>query len=610
MNHLFIMKSVNAIVLCLPLFITLPLLSQGQNPSSALIDFDADDKGILIPRVDLTGPKDTMTVPSPDTSVLVYNKSNLPLIKPGYHYWDGTRWVRLSNSRSNGSIIIPDDYSFSTINQAIADLPAEGGTIFIRAGQYTVSNDNYVHINKSNVSLIGETGTVIKLGDEELHPVILIGTTKDVPDESENSADRIHNIEIRNLEIDGNRNQQSSEDDESFSHIKNNCIAVRCVSNLLLSNIKAHNARSGGIVMSWSSSRVNISECFLYDCFFDGLSINGCYDIMVANTMVYENDFSGVTMDAGNRDIVFTNMVIRNNDKNGIFVRWSQDLIFNGLDIYENGENGVFASHDDMNASVSEVDNLHFIGCLIRDNGTSSSHWGISWPSPNIYAGRNYVSNCVFLGNYAGSIFTAAADSLFQIGNIFPDSSSINFGGGNIATSGVHISNDGDDEGILINEDGSIDFSVNFNSNGDFDFDLGASTSKVRIRNGSSWDAILRLYNSSFPTTREGGRIEFGGYGNERTWASVVGDAVSNTFKGQLQFNTSDLVNGQSSLRLTLDEDGLDVLGGVTIGDPDTNDDGLQDSDSSTSVPTGTVRFDVSSDKLQVRTSSAWVDLH
>ncbi len=593
-----------------------------QNLPSAVVDFDANDKGILIPRVELTGPLDTMTISNPDTSLLVYNKADLSNLKPGYHYWNGTNWIRLSTSGVKGSFVIPDDYSFSAINQAIADLPAGGGTIYIRPGQYTVTNDNYIHINKSNVSLIGEAGTKIKLGNEELHPVILVGTTKASPDESEGSADRIHNVEIRNLEIDGNRTQQSSEDDENFSYIKNNCIAVRCVSNILLSNIKAHNAKSGGIVLSWSSSRVNITGCYLYDNFFDGLSINGCYDIMVANTMVYENDFSGVTMDVDNRDIVFTNMVIRNNDKNGIFARWSRNLIFNGLDIYENGENGVFASHDDLNANASEVDNLHFMGCLIRDNGTSSSHWGISLPSPSIYAGRNYVSNCVFFGNYAGSVFTGANDSLFQIGNILPDSSSINFGGGNIATNGVHISNDGDSEGILVYDDGSIDFKMqNVSSNG-YDFSLGNSNSKLSLFNGSNYTPTLRLANTSYPTNRVGGKLEFGGHGNERTWASIIGDAENTTFNGRLLFKTSPDGIAQPVSRMVIDEIGnigvgnlnpevkLDVQGGVKMGDPDTNDDGLLDSDNSTSVPAGTVRFDASADKLQVRTSTAWVNLH
>lgn len=152
--------------------------------------------------------------------------------------------------------------------------------------------------------------------------------------------------------------------------------------------------------------------------------------------------------------MVFTNMIIRDNLKNGIFTRWSHNLIFNGLDIYQNGENGVFASYDDQNPNVSEVANLHFQGCLIKDNGTTNSHWGINLPSPYTYTGRNCISNCIFLGNFAGSINAPASDSLFQVGNIIPDSSSINFSGGNIATNGIYISHDGDEEGIAINEDG------------------------------------------------------------------------------------------------------------------------------------------------------------
>lgn len=72
---------------------------------SALLDINgsalpvADQKGLLIPRVQLTATNVAAPVVAPATSLLVYNM--LPLgsapyaVTPGFYYWDGTFWRRL-----------------------------------------------------------------------------------------------------------------------------------------------------------------------------------------------------------------------------------------------------------------------------------------------------------------------------------------------------------------------------------------------------------------------------------------------------------------------------------------------------------------------------------
>jgi len=64
--------------------------------SSAILDISADNKGVLIPRVALTGTDDTMTIVSPQLSLFVYNTATTEAISPGYYYWDGNAWSRLS----------------------------------------------------------------------------------------------------------------------------------------------------------------------------------------------------------------------------------------------------------------------------------------------------------------------------------------------------------------------------------------------------------------------------------------------------------------------------------------------------------------------------------
>ncbi|GIV29652.1 MAG: hypothetical protein KatS3mg028_0718 [Bacteroidia bacterium] len=67
--------------------------------NSAGLDVNFSNKGLLIPRVGLTSSTDAATIPSPATSLLVYNTGTGGLTPAGYYYNAGTpgspNWVRL-----------------------------------------------------------------------------------------------------------------------------------------------------------------------------------------------------------------------------------------------------------------------------------------------------------------------------------------------------------------------------------------------------------------------------------------------------------------------------------------------------------------------------------
>ena len=66
--------------------------SSGSAPdASAGLDVSFSNKGLLIPRVELTPTTDVTTIASPATSLLVYNT-------PGYYYFNGSTWLRLSTN--------------------------------------------------------------------------------------------------------------------------------------------------------------------------------------------------------------------------------------------------------------------------------------------------------------------------------------------------------------------------------------------------------------------------------------------------------------------------------------------------------------------------------
>jgi hypothetical protein len=77
--------------------------TDGSAPNaSAMLDVKNPNKGLLVPRVTLTGTGDVTTIPSAATSLLVYNTTAAgtggSAVIPGYYYWNGTAWLQLATS--------------------------------------------------------------------------------------------------------------------------------------------------------------------------------------------------------------------------------------------------------------------------------------------------------------------------------------------------------------------------------------------------------------------------------------------------------------------------------------------------------------------------------
>lgn len=79
--------------------------------ASAMLDVDVSalgasaKKGVLFPRVALTSVLDITTIPSPATSLYVYNTATAGTspnnVVPGFYYWNGTKWIAMSGNGGN-----------------------------------------------------------------------------------------------------------------------------------------------------------------------------------------------------------------------------------------------------------------------------------------------------------------------------------------------------------------------------------------------------------------------------------------------------------------------------------------------------------------------------
>lgn len=118
--------------------------ADGTSPdASAMLDIKSADKGLLIPRVALTGTTSASPVVSPVASLLVYNTATAGDVTPGYYFWNGTAWVALVNTSTlqglinttgdlnvNGTLGVSGNTTLSTMTtsgQATLNKSAIGG---------------------------------------------------------------------------------------------------------------------------------------------------------------------------------------------------------------------------------------------------------------------------------------------------------------------------------------------------------------------------------------------------------------------------------------------------------------------------------------------------
>lgn len=91
---------------------------------SAIVDLQSGNKGLLIPRVSLSGPGDITTIASPAVSLMVYNLNSTIDGAQGICYWNGSTWLRLSTGKpltwlTSGNVALATDFLGTTNPMAL-----------------------------------------------------------------------------------------------------------------------------------------------------------------------------------------------------------------------------------------------------------------------------------------------------------------------------------------------------------------------------------------------------------------------------------------------------------------------------------------------------------
>lgn len=340
------------------------------------------------------------------TKLLVYLFIGLFLI----HSSEG---IALSDDAVQPHVVVKNINELRTLLKSLQSRDSNVSTIIeVTPGTYTVSET--ILINTSNLTLIAR-GVKLVLADNVNHPVIAIGSQEQTP------TSIIHNIYISGVEIDGNKNKQTSEFDSQKAWIRNNAIDVRSVSNLVLDNVLCNNARSGGLVISWGSSDIYINNSSFGNNYFDGVAYYTSKRVFTNNSSMIGNNNAGISIDNGLSDSIFSNCIVSANGDVGVFIRNALKIRFNGSTIQSSKNYAAFLS-DDIATGVNGVSDIFFSGCHILDNlgGISVSPSVASINSKNASYGYVNVLGSAFRGNEQNgrTNLSGPADILLQNGNI------------------------------------------------------------------------------------------------------------------------------------------------------------------------------------------------
>jgi hypothetical protein len=139
-----------------------------------MLDIAASDKGLLIPRVSLTGQSDNTTIPSPTTGLMVYNTNTAGSVTPGFYFWNGSEWQPLGSTAytfengltENSSHAVGLGGTLSSNTTINFGSGAFGNNLIFNlvssSSQFTIQDDgtdNAIFYNSGNVEFKGNIST-------------------------------------------------------------------------------------------------------------------------------------------------------------------------------------------------------------------------------------------------------------------------------------------------------------------------------------------------------------------------------------------------------------------------------------------------------------------
>jgi len=212
-------------------------------------------------------------------------------------------------------IVIPSgaENAQDYINQAINDLPADGGKIKLLEGTYTINDDILID---SNMILEGNKySTKITIPD---------GFNTDI---NAINADTNFFIKIKNLVIDLNRGTQAAGTMNAIN------IGTTTSSFIEIMDCDIRETRDRGIIIGSGDNKVK--NCIFINCNEEAIFSNRYENNVILNNYILGNDSDCISFNANLSDIeriIIANNVCENSPGNGIYLDdLNYSLIFNNM---------------------------------------------------------------------------------------------------------------------------------------------------------------------------------------------------------------------------------------------------------------------------------------
>lgn len=275
------------------------------------------------------------------------------------------------------------------IQKAIDKLPAIGGEVIIPAGKYTCATP--IILDRDNIIVRGEgAATLLKVADKANIPVFVMGQTQRSP-----TITRRY-IQVKNLHIDGNRANQTSECmggpcSDEFP-LRNNGITIRRCEDCVVDNVTVYGAISGGLVTELGCYRLMIRDYTSYDNEFDGFAGYETENSTFSGINLYNNKGAGISADIHFDNNKFSDVTITNTRTVGIFMRDSYNNSFTNVHIRNSKEHGIFLAQVDDDITKPAAGNT-FNSLVISGSGGYGILISDASCVNNLFVASQYIDN-------------------------------------------------------------------------------------------------------------------------------------------------------------------------------------------------------------------------
>ena len=277
----------------------------------------------------------------------------------------------------------------AVIQKAIDKLPSIGGEVFVPAGVYTCSTP--VIIDRNNIIVRGEgAATLLRVADKANIPVFILGQTVRSP-----TMTRRY-IQVKNLNIDGNRTAQTSECmggscSDEFP-LRNNGITIRRCEDCVVDNVTVYSAISGGLVTELGCERLMIRDYTSFDNEYDGFAGYETENSTFSGINLYNNKGAGISTDIHFDNNKFSDVTITNTRTVGIFMRDSSNNSFSNVHIRNSKQHGIFLAQVDDDVTKPAAGNT-FNSIVISGSGGYGILISDASCVNNLFVASQYIDN-------------------------------------------------------------------------------------------------------------------------------------------------------------------------------------------------------------------------